>query len=219
MPRMASGRSALRQFSRRNKSSVRNEYCSDSCEGSLQRLNWEENGINLRKRVVVVVDESREAELALLWALSHAVNKLDTVTLLYIVDSNHKPLLHACKGSLYHINGYGRRPDIKGFVIANSLKLLCKEQCPEVHVEVVVVEGDKPTTIVSQAKKLEASLLVLGQRKPSLFQRFFPSKKDELVEFCIGNAECLTLGVRKQSSRMGGYLINSRWQKNFWLLA
>ncbi|VAI03855.1 unnamed protein product [Triticum turgidum subsp. durum] len=32
-------------------------------------------------------------------------------------------------------------------------------------------------------------------------------------------AECLTLAVRKQSKGVGGYLVSTRWQKNFWLLA
>ncbi|URE15312.1 Universal stress protein [Musa troglodytarum] len=36
---------------------------------------------------------------------------------------------------------------------------------------------------------------------------------------CINKAECLTLAVRKQSKGVGGYLISTRWQKDFWLLA
>jgi hypothetical protein len=39
------------------------------------------------------------------------------------------------------------------------------------------------------------------------------SSGEELVE------ECLTLAVRRQSKGVGGYLISTRWQKNFWLLA
>jgi hypothetical protein len=45
------------------------------------------------------------------------------------------------------------------------------------------------------------------------------SSKEEFVEECINRAECLTLAVRKQSKGVGGYLISTRWQKNFWLLA
>ncbi|RWW66977.1 hypothetical protein BHE74_00025609 [Ensete ventricosum] len=42
---------------------------------------------------------------------------------------------------------------------------------------------------------------------------------EEFVEQCISKADCLTLAVRKQSRGVGGYLISTRWQKNFWLLA
>jgi len=52
-----------------------------------------------------------------------------------------------------------------------------------------------------------------------LSSMFGMSNTEEFVEQCINNAECLTIGVRKQSKGMGGYLISTRWQKNFWLLA
>ncbi|CAA0840833.1 Adenine nucleotide alpha hydrolases-like superfamily protein [Striga hermonthica] len=76
-------------------------------------------------------------------------------------------------------------------------------------------------TVMSQVKKLEVSVLVLGQKKPSpLLNCFcFRSKTDEFVEECINTLECLTIGVRKQSNGVGGYLISTRWHKNFWLLA
>jgi hypothetical protein len=45
------------------------------------------------------------------------------------------------------------------------------------------------------------------------------SSSEEFVEQCIDQAECLTLAVRKQSKAVGGYLVSTRWQKNFWLLA
>ncbi|CAA7024929.1 unnamed protein product, partial [Microthlaspi erraticum] len=46
-----------------------------------------------------------------------------------------------------------------------------------------------------------------------------PSRSEELVNRCINGADCLTIGVRKQCKGVSGYLINTRWQKNFWLLA
>ena len=48
---------------------------------------------------------------------------------------------------------------------------------------------------------------------------FVRSSSEEFVEQCINQAECLTLAVRKQSKGVGGYLVSTRWQKNFWLLA
>jgi len=48
---------------------------------------------------------------------------------------------------------------------------------------------------------------------------FLRSSSEELVEECINRSECLTLAVRRQSKGVGGYLVSTRWQKNFWLLA
>ena len=39
----------------------------------------------------------------------------------------------------------------------------------QVEVEAPVIQGPKLSTILSQVKKLEASVLVLSQRKPSPF--------------------------------------------------
>ncbi|KAL6504544.1 hypothetical protein OROGR_026467 [Orobanche gracilis] len=78
-------------------------------------------------------------------------------------------------------------------------------------------------TVISQVKKLEVSVLVLGQKKkpsPLVSWLCFKSSTDEFVEECINSSmECLTIGVRKQSKGIGGYLISTRWHKNFWLLA
>lgn len=130
----------------------------------------------------------------------------------------------------------------------------------QVEVEALVIQGPRLGTVISQVKKLEVSVLVLGQKKPSLliswwvqfhkipilhlkliidpksdllmFVRliffsfsnhscslFGSSSTEDFVEHCINNAECLTIGVRKQSKGVGGYLINTRWQRDFWLLA
>ncbi|OAY67965.1 hypothetical protein ACMD2_10506, partial [Ananas comosus] len=85
-----------------------------------------------------------------------------------------------------------------------------------VEVEALVIQGPKLATVLSQVRKLEASVLVLSQTKPSPFPW---SSREEFVEECINKADCLTLAVRKQSKGVGGYLVSTRWQKNFWLLA
>ncbi|URE15313.1 Universal stress protein [Musa troglodytarum] len=89
----------------------------------------------------------------------------------------------------------------------------------KVEVEALVIQGPKLATVLSQVRKLEASVLVLGQGKPSPFSCLFRCRSEEFVEQCINKAECLTLAVRKQSKGVGGYLISTRWQKDFWLLA
>ncbi|RCV28353.1 hypothetical protein SETIT_5G399000v2 [Setaria italica] len=184
-----------------------------------------------RKRVMVVVDESSGAKHAMMWALTHVANKGDFLTLLHVLPHS----------------GSGRGEEASS--LANSLGTLCKASRPEVEVEALVIQGPKLATVLSQVKKLEASVLVLSQCRPSPYcwlswqrivkhtrSRFWSerignrftsrrilfllrSSSEEFVEQCINQAECLTLAVRKQSKGVGGYLISTRWQKNFWLLA
>ncbi|CAL4972886.1 unnamed protein product [Urochloa decumbens] len=157
-----------------------------------------------RKRVMVVVDESSGAKHAMMWALTHVANKGDFLTLLHVLPHS----------------GSGRGEEASS--LANSLGTLCKASRPEVEVEALVIQGPKLATVLSQVKKLEASVLVLSQCRPSPYcwlGCLLRSSSEEFVEQCINQAECLTLAVRKQSKGVGGYLISTRWQKNFWLLA
>ncbi|CAO2196769.1 unnamed protein product [Urochloa humidicola] len=158
----------------------------------------------VRKRVMVVVDESSGAKHAMMWALTHVANKGDFLTLLHVLPHS----------------GSGRGEEASS--LANSLGTLCKASRPEVEVEALVIQGPKLATVLSQVKKLEASVLVLSQCRPSPYcwlGCLLRSSSEEFVEQCINQAECLTLAVRKQSKGVGGYLISTRWQKNFWLLA
>ncbi|GFP84330.1 hypothetical protein PHJA_000576700 [Phtheirospermum japonicum] len=141
-----------------------------------------------------------------MWALTHVTNKGDILTLLHIVSPNYSENDYNSSSSPY---------------LATTLGSLCKASKPEVEVEALVIQGPKMATVISQVKKLEVSVLVLGQKKPSplLNCLCFISSTDEFVEQCINKLECLTIGVRKQSKGVGGYLISTRWHKNFWLLA
>ncbi|KAH7685354.1 Adenine nucleotide alpha hydrolases-like protein [Dioscorea alata] len=159
----------------------------------------------VKKRVMVVIDQSSRAKHAMMWALTHVANKGDLLTLLHVVPS------HSNASSTH------RTDDIPQ--LANSLGSLCKACKPEVEVEALVIQGPKLGTVLSQVKKLEASVLVLSQGKPSPICCLFRSNSEEFVEQCINQAECLTLAVKKQSNGVGGYLVSTRWQKNFWLLA
>ncbi|BBG95642.1 Adenine nucleotide alpha hydrolases-like superfamily protein [Prunus dulcis] len=193
-----------------------NMYGSDNNNG----------GLAMRKRLMVVVDDSSHSKHAMMWALTHVANKGDLLTLLHIIPASHDSS---------SVSPY----------LANSLGSLCKACKPEVEVEALVIQGPRLGTVISQVKKLEVSVLVLGQKKSSsliswwvqfhkipilhlkliihpqseLLILFGSSSTEDFVEHCINNAECLTIGVRKQSKGVGGYLINTRWQKDFWLLA
>ncbi|KAH9299871.1 hypothetical protein KI387_044094 [Taxus chinensis] len=158
---MRGGGSILRQFSA-NRSS-----------GKGSRKEWENTGSNSRKRIMIAVDGSKEAKHALLWALSHVVNSYDIITLLNVVDIQYNPNF-TCRDGFSDVidhTQHKRLLDAKECELVKSFKALCKSHRPEVDVEVLVTQGERATTIVRLAKKLEASLLVLGQTRPSLFER------------------------------------------------
>ncbi|KAL9269662.1 hypothetical protein AKJ16_DCAP20242 [Drosera capensis] len=168
-------------------------------------------GCMMRKRVMVVVDETMRSRHAMIWALTHVTNKGDFLTLLHVVKD-------------WESEDDSSGGEAEGHLLVGNLGDLCRACKPEVEIEALVVQGPKLATVLSQVKKLEASVLVLGQKKPTspLFNCLFGvsnSSEEEFVEQCIDGADCLTIGVRKQSKGMGGYLISTRWQKNFWLLA
>ncbi|XP_065880483.1 uncharacterized protein [Euphorbia lathyris] len=167
-------------------------------------------GLGVKKRVMVVVDQKSYSKHAMIWALTHAANKGDLLTLLHIIPPYQKSDL----GS----SGSGSDSDS---YLAKSLGSLCKACKPEVDVEALVIQGPKLATVMNQVKKLDVAVLVLGQKKPSPFLNCLcgNSSSEEFVEQCINNVECLTIGVSKQSKSVGGYLISTRWKKNFWLLA
>ncbi|KAK6131085.1 hypothetical protein DH2020_035172 [Rehmannia glutinosa] len=173
----------------------------------LNNMYGSENGVFvMKKRVMVVVDETSHSKHAMMWALTHVTNKGDILTLLHIVSPSKDSDNYSSSSSPY---------------LATTLGSLCKASKPEVEVEALVIQGPKMATVISQVKKLEVSVLVLGQKKPSPLLNCLCFKRscDEFVEQCINTLECLTIGVRKQSKGVGGYLISTRWHKNFWLLA
>lgn len=152
-----------------------------------------------KKRVMVVIDRTARAKQAMMWALTHVAGKGDLLTILHVVGGG---------------GDAGEAPQL-----AVDLGTLCKACRPEVEVEALVIQGPRLGTVLSQVRKLEASVLVLAQPKQSPFSCFLRSSEDGFVEDCINKADCLTVAVRKQSKGVGGYLVSTRWQKNFWLLA
>ncbi|KAG8389751.1 hypothetical protein BUALT_Bualt01G0011200 [Buddleja alternifolia] len=197
--------SFLRQLSKKEgwKSNSKRWGGDGGWGGSLKEMEGvKSNNIMMKKRVMVVVDQTSHSKHAMMWALTHITNKGDILTLLHIVSSN---------SSTSSTSPF----------LATSLGSLCKASKPEVEVEALVIQGPKMATVMSQVKKLEVSVLVLGQKKPSplLNCLCLKSSREEFVEECINTLDCLTIGVRKQSKGIGGYLISTRWHKNFWLLA
>ncbi|GAA0175486.1 hydrolase [Lithospermum erythrorhizon] len=216
---MVSSASFLRQLSGKEgwKSSSKRWSKTNYCEGygesrlkqmeGLSSMCGNMNGLMvMRKRVMVVVDQTSQSKDAMMWALTHITNKADILTLLHILPPNTDTTYHSSCSPNY---------------LAASLGSLCKSCKPEVDIEALVVQGPKLATVMSQVKKLEVSVLVLGQKKSTALLSCIcgSSRAEEFVEQCINNVECLSIGVRKQSKGMGGYLISTRWHNNFWLLA
>ncbi|GMH21840.1 hypothetical protein Nepgr_023683 [Nepenthes gracilis] len=217
--RQLSGKDGCKSTSRRWNGQRNGNYGSD---GGIDERNWKQmegirnmyeygdnDGLVKRKRVMVVVDRSSRSKHAMMWALTHVINKSDLLTLLHIIPPPQNGSSERTSDSFSSLN------------LASALGSLCKACKPEVEVEALVIQGPKLATVLSQVKKLEVSVLVLGQKKPSAITNclFGISSTEGFEEQCINSAECLTVGLRRQSKGMGGYLISTRWQKNFWLLA
>ncbi|KAB5524829.1 hypothetical protein DKX38_022578 [Salix brachista] len=172
-------------------------------------------GFGNGNKVMVVVDTSPEAMGALEWALSHTVQNQDTIVLLYAA----KPSKQGSESSL--------KLNLRAQETLDSMKNMCERRRPGVEVVVVMHEGkERGPIIVEEAKQRSVSLLVLGQRKRSIMWRLmkrWAGKRSRggsgAVGYCIQNACCMTIAVRRKGKKLGGYLITTKRHKNFWLLA
>ncbi|XP_042453571.1 uncharacterized protein LOC122038068 [Zingiber officinale] len=164
-----------------------------------------------RRRIMIVVDTSPESKTAMLWALSHAVQTSDCVV-----------LVNAVRPSSKHGD---RSRDSKSRELLHSMKNICQAKKPEVVVEVSVVEATElGAAILEEARKQGASLLVMGQKKRSFTWRLvmlWAGNKisGSVADYCVQNATCMAVAVRRKSRRGGGYLITTKRHKDFWLLA
>ncbi|XP_051117061.1 uncharacterized protein LOC127241869 [Andrographis paniculata] len=158
-------------------------------------------------RVMVVVDSSAEAKGALDWALSHTVQSNDILILLHVAKQDE---------------GENNQ---RAYDLLRATKNKCQLKRPEVQVEMAFREGkEKGAAIVEEAKRLGVSLLVLGHRKQSFLRRLQTiwsrkRSRSRVVDYCIQNANCMTIAVRRKNRKFGGYLITTKRHKKFWLLA
>ncbi|KAL2519251.1 Adenine nucleotide alpha hydrolase-like superfamily protein [Abeliophyllum distichum] len=167
------------------------------------------------RKILIVVDSSLEAKNAVQWALTHTVQDKDLVILLYVIKPSKQ-------GEESNKDMNSRAPQF-----LTSMKKMCQLKRPGVHIEVAVVEGkERGPAIVEVAKKQEAALLVLGQKKRSMTWRLIMMWAGNggvggggVVEYCIQNASCMAIAVRRKSKKLGGYLITTKRHKDFWLLA
>ena len=98
-----------------------NRWCKKVPERSLHQMEGlnlsSDNGLSLKKRVMVVVDHSTRAKHAMMWALTHVANKGDLLTLLHIIPPH--------KGQSKHFSASSSH-------LAHSLGSLCTACKPEV---------------------------------------------------------------------------------------
>ncbi|KAK6242608.1 hypothetical protein QUC31_013688 [Theobroma cacao] len=183
--------------------------------GEDKSSNGEKPGLVIGRKIMIVVDSSIEAKGAIQWALSHTVQCQDTIILLYVTKPSKQVT----------VNEFDKNRPARASEPVCSLKNMCKQKRPEVQVEVTVVEGkEKGPTIVEEAKRQGVALLVLGQKKKSMTWRLIMMWAGNrvtggVVEYCIQNASCMAVAVRRKSKKLGGYLITTKRHKDFWLLA
>ncbi|KAF8016140.1 hypothetical protein BT93_H1608 [Corymbia citriodora subsp. variegata] len=113
----------------------------------------------------------------------------------------------------------------------DEMKHACELAQPNVRVRTTRVElegdKDKASAILSQCSSHEIDVLVVGQRR-SFSTAILGCRRrggstrgtrmTDLAEYLIENSKCTCVGVQKKGQN-GGYLLNTKTYRNFWLLA
>ncbi|KAL1204631.1 hypothetical protein V5N11_010735 [Cardamine amara subsp. amara] len=110
-----------------------------------------------------------------------------------------------------------------------QMKRICEIAQPKVrvHTECIGMEGVKASAILLHGDKLGVDVIIIGQRRTissSLLGTRRPggslrgSKGVDTAEYLIENSKCTCVGVTKKGQN-GGYVLNTKTHKNFWLLA
>ncbi|KAJ7943308.1 putative Adenine nucleotide alpha hydrolases-like superfamily protein [Quillaja saponaria] len=215
-------RSPPAQFKVEASSIKSNDHQQNENSGNGEKDSGDETkpGLVFGRRIMVVVDSSFEAKGALQWALTHTVQSQDTLILLHVIKPSNSKQAISEKST--------REKSPKAYELVCSFKNMCQLKRPEVQIEVSVVEGkEKGPKIVEEARKQGVALLVLGQKKRStittwnLLMMWAGSRVTGVgvVEYCIQNADCMAMAVRRKSKKIGGYMITTKRHKDFWLLA
>ncbi|KAL6194679.1 hypothetical protein ACLB2K_035757 [Fragaria x ananassa] len=131
-------------------------------------------------------------------------------------------------GATTSVEGSFGRGDVE---FLEEMKSACKLCKPKLRVRIekkAMAEGkDKATVILDQTKVLGIDVLITGQRKslstillgyrlPGASSR--ATKPIDTAEYLIDNSNCTCVAVQKKGQN-GGYLLNTKTHKNFWLLA
>ncbi|KAM1115422.1 hypothetical protein TB2_038491 [Malus domestica] len=188
------------------------------------------------RRVMVVADPTRESAGALQYALSHAVLEHDELILFFVENQNtwrntFTTLLKIpsiASAAIATMSFEGTLEEDVDFL--EEMKNVCERVQPKLRVRVERVameEGrDKANTILHQSDVLGVDIIVIGQRRKIsmdiLGSYTWPGgrgvKAIDTADYLIENSKRTCVAVQKKGLD-GGYLVNSRTLKNFWLLA
>nr|GMD77244.1 Universal stress protein [Ipomoea batatas] len=110
-----------------------------------------------------------------------------------------------------------------------ALKRACEIAQPKSIVQterVAMMDGkDKGSIILSHSAKLGIDLLIIGQKR-TLSHAILGCDRNmsgslrgqDTAEYLIENSKCTCVGVQRKGQN-AGYILNTKIQKNFWLLA
>ncbi|XP_031096529.1 uncharacterized protein LOC116000827 [Ipomoea triloba] len=171
-----------------------------------------------KRKVMVVADPTRESAAALEYALSHAILEGDTIILLHVENQTN-----AWKNP---IGSFFKWPPLPSLEFLEALKRACEIAQPKSRVQterVAIMEGkDKGSLILSHSAKLGIDLLIIGQKR-TLSHAILGNMSGSLrgqdtADYLIENSKCTCVGVQRKGQN-AGYILNTKIQKNFWLLA
>ncbi|CAA3031168.1 uncharacterized protein LOC111388417 [Olea europaea var. sylvestris] len=188
------------------------------------------------RKVMVVVDPTRESAAALQYVLSHAVIEKDTLILFHVEHNNEwknpfgsffrKPSVQSA-GSASTVTSSSSMEGSGGVInFLEAMKHACEIAHPKLKILVEktdMVDGkDKASLILAQTIAQKIDLLVIGQRR-SLSNAILGHKRGSLrgldtAEYLIENSKCTCVAVQKKGQN-AGYLLNTKTHRNFWLLA
>uniref|UniRef100_A0A803L7P7 UspA domain-containing protein n=1 Tax=Chenopodium quinoa TaxID=63459 RepID=A0A803L7P7_CHEQI len=86
---------------------------------------------NVGRKIMVVVDSSAEAKVALQWTLTHTAQRHDLIVLLYVAKLNTKQEKEDTR----------KKMSPKVYELLHSMKKTCQSKRPEVEVEVKLAEA------------------------------------------------------------------------------
>ncbi|EOY06221.1 hypothetical protein QUC31_016395 [Theobroma cacao] len=187
------------------------------------------------RKVMVVADPTPHSAAALQYALSHAMLEQDELILFHVENPNswkntfstflRKPSFSSASTAPSATEGASTDIDF-----LDQMKRACEIAQPNipVRIEKTDMDGkDKATVILSKCKALGIDLLIIGQRR-SLSSAILGYKRSsgsmrgakliDTADYLIENSQCTCVGVQKRGQN-GGYVLNTKTHKNFWLLA
>ncbi|KAJ9182349.1 hypothetical protein P3X46_006353 [Hevea brasiliensis] len=184
------------------------------------------------RKVMVVADPTRESAGALQYALSHVVLENDELILLHVENPS----------SWRNAFSFLRRSSLSSTSVPNleggdvdfleAMKQVCEVSQPRIRIrkekvqmEAKLKDKDKANAILVSCNTLGVDLVIIGQRR-SLSSALLGIKRSgssglkafDTAEYLIENSKCTCVGVQKKGQN-AGYLLNTKTQKNFWLLA